>query len=314
MSRLHQIDHGTPVAHIDNPTSDLTLNTFFDEHYYPYAKVTKRRPELDKFIFDKHVRVQIGGLMLSELTPTILDRWVMNHVAGDYKASTINKHIFLLNRLLNVAEYWGYLDENRFKKRRIKQLRIGDQPQRFLSQDEIRKLLAACKYDPHPHIALFVQLLLLSGARKSEARLMKWSYVETTSGLWTVPLSKNGKKRRITLSKAALNVLDETRALNCALNLPTGENDYVFINPRTGQNYHSFYAAWHRIRKQIGLDSVRIHDLRHTYASLLINNGASIYEVQKLLGHHHISMTERYAHLLPDTLQQRVETLSSLVD
>lgn len=56
---------------------------------------------------------------------------------------------------------------------------------------------------------------------------------------------------------------------------------------------------------------VRIHDLRHTYASLLINRGATIYEVQKLLGHHHISMTERYVHLYPDTLQQRVELVAS---
>lgn len=143
---------------------------------------------------------------------------------------------------------------------------------------------------------------------------MKWGYVDKSSGIWTVPISKNGKKRRITLSNAALQILEETRSLNRALHLPTSDSDYVFLNPKTGQNYHSFYAAWHRIREKVGLDSVRIHDLRHTYASLLINNGASIYEVQKLLGHHHISMTERYAHLLPDTLQQRVETLSALVD
>jgi site-specific recombinase XerD len=62
------------------------------------------------------------------------------------------------------------------------------------------------------------------------------------------------------------------------------------------------------------MQDVRIHDLRHTYASLLINRGASIYEVQKLLGHHHISMTERYAHLLPDTLHQRVEIVARLLD
>jgi site-specific recombinase XerD len=58
---------------------------------------------------------------------------------------------------------------------------------------------------------------------------------------------------------------------------------------------------------------VRIHDLRHTYASLLINKGASLYEVQKLLGHFHISMTERYAHLMPNTLAERVEIVAGLV-
>jgi site-specific recombinase XerD len=59
---------------------------------------------------------------------------------------------------------------------------------------------------------------------------------------------------------------------------------------------------------------VRIHDLRHTYASLLINNGASIYEVQQLLGHHYISMTERYAQLFPNTLQDRVNIIASAID
>ena len=299
------------IPHEDG--ASITLSAFFDTHYYPYAQATKRRPELDRFIFDKHIRTKIGDFMLQNLTANILDQWVLGHVHQNYKASTINKHIFLLNRLLNVAEHWGFLEDNKFKRRRIKQLRIGDHVQRFLSESEIKTLVAQCKKDPHPHIALFVQLLLLTGARKSEARLMKWSYVDQNSRIWTVPLSKNGKKRRITLSNAALHVLEDARILNSSLNLSITGDDFVFINPKTGASYQSFYAAWHRIRDKIGLNDVRIHDLRHTYASLLINKGASIYEVQKLLGHHHISMTERYAHLLPDTLRQRVDLLSDIV-
>ena len=297
-----------------NAPEEITLHEFFDEQYYPFAKVTKRRPELDKFIFDKHIRNQIGGLLLSEISPAIMDRWVMTLVGTNNKASTINKHIFLLNRLLNLAEGWGYLDENKFKNRRIKQLKVGEQPQRFLHEREIKMLITACEQDAHPHIAYFVQLLILTGARKGEARLMKWGYVDQQHGVWVVPLSKNGKKRLITLSKSALKVLSETKTLNISLNLSTNDDDYVFVNPKTRFSYQSFYAAWHRIRHKVGLDSVRIHDLRHTYASLLINNGASIYEVQKLLGHHHISMTERYAHLLPNTLHQRVEMLSGLIE
>ena len=80
------------------------------------------------------------------------------------------------------------------------------------------------------------------------------------------------------------------------------------------QAEHLDELAWDRARQRVGMDDVRIHDLRHTYASLLINRGASIYEVQKLLGHYHISMTERYAHLLPDTLQQRVEIVARMFD
>lgn len=312
----HDVINQTACEHIPTAgaSETTTLEGFFDEQYYPFAKVTKRRPELDKFIFDKHIRKQIGGLLLVEISPVVLDRWVMMLAQTNNKASTINKHIFLLNRLLNLAESWGYLDENKFKNRRIKQLKVGDQPQRFLHEQEIKALVTSCRQDAHPHIAYFVQLLILTGARKGEARMMKWGYVDQQNGIWVVPLSKNGKKRLITLSKSALDVLRKIKNMNASLDLPTRDDDYVFLNPKTQKCYQSFYAAWHRIRRKNGLDSVRIHDLRHTYASLLINNGASIYEVQKLLGHHHISMTERYAHLLPNTLHKRVEMLSDLIE
>jgi site-specific recombinase XerD len=87
----------------------------------------------------------------------------------------------------------------------------------------------------------------------------------------------------------------------------------VFQNPRFRRPYNCFFSSWERIRQRAGLPNVRIHDLRHTYASLLINKGASLYEVQKLLGHFHISMTERYAHLMPNTLAERVEIVAGLV-
>jgi site-specific recombinase XerD len=118
----------------------------------------------------------------------------------------------------------------------------------------------------------------------------------------------------VVLSDAALGVLDKVRTRSAALGLDTARDSWVFANPRTRQPYTSFHIAFFAARKHPGLHTVRIHDLRHTYASLLINNGASIYEVQQLLGHHHISMTERYAQLFPNTLQDRVNIIASTVD
>ena len=115
------------------------------------------------------------------------------------------------------------------------------------------------------------------------------------------------------LSSATLQVLAQIKARTQQLDLPVQQDSYLFLNPRFNKPYTSFHLAWDRARKRLGMKDVRIHDLRHTYASLLINRGASIYEVQKLLGHYHISMTERYAHLLPDTLHQRVEIVADLL-
>ena len=83
------------------------------------------------------------------------------------------------------------------------------------------------------------------------------------------------------------------RARSEALGLSIARDSWVFANPCTGQPYTSSHIAFFKARDSAGLSSVRMHDLRHTYASLLINNGASIYEVQQLLGHYNISMTER---------------------
>jgi len=129
-----------------------------------------------------------------------------------------------------------------------------------------------------------------------------------------VAVSKSGRSRTVQLSAAAFVVLEQVQQRSTALGLPTTGDSWVFTNPRTQLPYTSFHIAFCRARAAAHLPTVRIHDLRHTYASLLINNGASIYEVQQLLGHYHISMTERYAQLFPNTLQDRVNIIASTID
>lgn len=77
---------------------------------------------------------------------------------------------------------------------------------------------------------------------------------------------------------------------------------WVFANPKTKQPYKAFFCSWNTARKSVGLSDVRIHDLRHSFASFLVNNGRSIYEVQRILGHTQIKTTQRYAHLSQDSL------------
>ena len=116
------------------------------------------------------------------------------------------------------------------------------------------------------------------------------------------------------LSAAAVGVLHDVRVRAEQLNLPTTQECYVFTNPRTQTAYQSFYAAWFVARDLAELEDLRIHDLRHTYASTLINNGVSLYEVQTLLGHSSLQMTQRYAHLAPDLLHSRTELVSSIIN
>jgi integrase len=119
--------------------------------------------------------------------------------------------------------------------------------------------------------------------------------------VWTVPLSKSGKPRYIPLSRAAIALLEKRRG---------NGSEYVFPSPKTGKPMIQLYFTWNKIRKKAGIPDVRIHDLRHNFASLLVNNGRSLYEVQKLLGHADISTTQRYAHLSQDTLKDATEIVS----
>ena len=287
---------------------------FFDQKYFPFAKATKRRSQLDLYVFDKHIRPTFGKKLLTDISSEDLDGWMTRQLDDGYKPATINKHSSMLNRMLNIAVQWAYLDKNPFKGVVIKKLPIGDHIQRFLTLSEIKSLLSACKRSTHPYLHLFVKLLLLTGARKSELRLAKWTSIDEQKGELFVAVSKSGRSRTIVLSKKALAVLEQIRLRSDALGMPITRDSWVFANPRTHLPYTSLHIAFFKARESAGLNSVRMHDLRHTYASLLINNGASIYEVQQLLGHYNISMTERYARLFPNTLQERVDIIADTLD
>lgn len=289
-----------------------TLNDFFDKQFFPHIEVHKKRPEHDRLTYNKHFRASIGRFPLDKMTNEVLDGWVRDHIQRGYKPSTVNKHIFLLNRMLNMARHWGLVSHNAFETRQIKKLPTGDYKQRFLTEPEVDALLTACKRDPHPFLYLFAKLLVLTGARKGEALNALWRDMNLEERVWHVPVSKNGRSRRIVLCGASIETLAAIRARAQGLGLPTGNSDSVFLNPKTRKRYDSFYAAWHRARAEAGLEEVRIHDLRHTYASLLINKGVTLYEVQTLLGHCNASMTQRYAHLMPNRLHNKAELVGEI--
>jgi len=290
-----------------------TLNAFFDDHYYPHCSATTRGHRHTLLTYDKHLRDTLGLMRWEDMTPLALNAWLRRQVAQKLKSTTINKHIFLVNRLLRTVRDWGALPEGVRPPPMMRKLPTGDYRQRFLSQDEIGRLLAACDRIDHPYLSLFIRFLLLTGARKGEARTSKWRDMEFATGLWRVPMTKNGRSRRVMLSEAAIDVLRRTETRARDLAQPTGPDDYIFQNPRTGTCYNSFHIAYFKARDAAGLADVRIHDLRHTYASLLINNGVSLYEVQELLGHSSSAMTQRYAHLQPNQLRSRTEIVSRLV-
>jgi len=208
------IKPGTNKALLDgqNGKKDLNFGQFFDDLYYPHAESTRKRPIVVKQTFDKHMRKQLGHLQFFQIDTAVLDGWVRDQIRLGYKFSTINKHIFLINRLLNLSRRWGYIDQLTFENLTIKRLPLGDYKQRFLSVPEIASVLKSAEQDQHPFMFQILKLLILTGARSSEARLARWRDMDLHARIWTVPISKNGRARRIVLESGPINLFDRRLA------------------------------------------------------------------------------------------------------
>jgi integrase len=176
---------------------------------------------------------------------------------------------------------------------------------RYLSKTEAHRLLDAVTQSDNPMLKHVIHMLLMTGARKREVLDAKWKDFDLEKRQWCIPINKLGRPRYVPISDGVLELLK---------NLPRdGQNPYVFPNPDTGKPYREIFKSWHTARKLAGLSDVRIHDLRHSFASFLVNSGRSLYEVQRILGHTQIKTTQRYAHLSQDTLLEAANVAVQLV-
>jgi integrase len=154
-------------------------------------------------------------------------------------------------------------------------------------------------------LQFIIPMLILTGARKREVLDAKWEDFNVEQRVWRIPLAKSGKARHVPMSDGVLSLLASVPMYD--------DCTYVFANPKTFLPYVSFFSAWNTVRKSVGLGDVRVHDLRHSFASFLVNSGRSLYEVQRILGHTQIKTTQRYAHLSQDSLLAAANEISKAV-
>jgi len=169
----------------------------------------------------------------------------------------------------------------------------------------LQRLLLELDRNHNRQVCNAIKLLLLTGGRKHAILEARWEHVDFANRVLTVPLSKSGKPRHISLSDAAIELLHH---------LPRLEGvDWVFHKTGTNKPRKSIATAWDAIRKQADIPDVRVHDLRHSFASFLVNQGRSLYEVQRLLGHTNSKTTMRYAHLSQKALVDAANVVGSVV-
>jgi integrase len=151
-----------------------------------------------------------------------------------------------------------------------------------------------------------IVLMLNTGLRRGECFHLQWTDIDEHARILTVRASgtKSGKARRIPLNDTVLDMLEAWRPM-------AGGSELVFPSPRGGGVIHDFKNSWARLMADAGIEAFRVHDLRHTFASRLVQRGHPLYTVSQLLGHSSISMTERYAHLAPENGLAAVQSLNA---
>jgi len=280
------------------------LAEFARERYLPYVQGYKRSWHYDEIILRLHIVPVLGPLPLDEIRQENVADLLQGMRDRGYIGATTNRSLVLLRYMFNLARKWRTPGVQENPTAGLA-LAPEVQRQRFLSADEIARVVAAIEVDENPIAAQAIKLLLLTGARKTEVTKAKWEYVDWDKCTLFVPIAKSGRPRTIALSAAAMDLLRSIKRLP--------GNPYVFPSPTNEKPCMTLQSEWERIRHRAGLTEVRLHDLRHTYASFLVNQGVSLFVVQGLLGHTSAKTTQRYAHLAPKTLLDAAEIVGSLV-
>lgn len=243
----------------------------------------------------------LAGYVLADITPQSIAGYKKYRRDMSIKVSTLAKELELLRAALNVAlREWDWLDVTPFAKVRIEQPKNGTY--RWLTIEEADTLLSKCG----DWIREIVQLALNTGMRQNEILSLKWRDVNLDRGTLTIVESKNGEQRTLPLNKAVMAVLEAKGKIRHISGLVFPSQAGTKINP--GNLRRAFNSA----RDKSGIDHVRFHDLRHTFATRLVQAGVDLYAVKELLGHKSIKMTMRYAHHYPESLRYGVDILDKI--
>jgi integrase len=312
-------------------TSAREMSNFreFAERYLTEEAAAKLKPRTVvnyRIYLRKHAASFIGGMKLDTVSPSDIAK--MHRKIGETRPMTANRVVECIGSVYRYAATCGLVKRGHNPAAHIEAFR-EQRRERFLNSNELARLGEAireaettgipweiddkkptAKHVPKknritnigPHAAAALRLLILTGARLREIIELKWDYVDIERGLLLLPESKTGRKT-IVLNAPALAVLS---SLPCV-------GSYVIMGDDPEKPRHDLNRPWKLVAKRAGLIGVRIHDLRHTHASIGAGAGLGLPIIGKLLGHSHASTTQRYAHLDADPVRRASEQIAGQI-
>lgn len=221
--------------------------------------------------------------------------------------ATINRYLAGVSAVCKWAwKELGWLPANPVLS--VTKMQEGDGVVRFLSDDERKRLLAACKESDDPNIHCAVILALATGLRYGNVRFLRWEDVDRTEWTLSIRETKNGDSRRVPVVGAA------QRALQAQFDAdPIGEG-WVFKGAKESAPADFNGKVWRRVRDAAGLPDVRFHDLRHTTASYLTQGGAGLAQVAEAMGHRTLAMARRYSHQNPEHVRATLASIAGKLE
>jgi len=264
---------------------------------------TKLVTEITKYDVEKLLtKIGAGRARPSKAKPNNRARKLQGLKPTPVRANRVGE---VLRKMFTLAIGWGWRDDNpaaAFRRR------IENERERFLSPDEIARLAKALDAAKDQRAAGIIRLCMLTGARSGEVRQSRFEQFNLDLGSWSKPAAttKQRKIHRIPISGDVAAIVRQRGLL-----VPKG-NSWLFPGDTPGQPVKEIRRFWMAIQREAQLPEVRIHDLRHTFASLLVSGGASLEMIGKLLGHTQMQTTQRYAHLMDSPLRDGVNAVASI--
>lgn len=257
---------------------------------------------------------QLGRYVLADITPALVGQHrdkllnISNKYGKKRSQGTVLRYLAALGHAFSIArDEWGWLEQSPMDKVRKPTPSRGRV--RFLNEEERKNLLEACKDSVNPFLYMIVVIALSTGMRKSEIMNLRWTDIDFIRGRITLHETKNGERRSVPLAGLAMQLLQDRHQNH-------GTNSLLIFPGQTGQMGQKpidIRSAWETAVKHAKIMNFKFHDCRHSAASYLAMNGASLAEISDVLGHKTLAMVKRYAHLSEEHTSNVVERMNQQI-
>lgn len=278
------------------------FSDFVNNQYLGYIRNRKRSYDTDISLLKNHLLPIFGDRPMASITRAELVAFHNEKKQTGYAAGTVDRLVILVRYIFNLAIRWGVLKKGQNPADEFELFNQPNGREKFLTEDELHRLTVALKSSDNQDLYHIVTGLLLTGCRKRELLDARWEHVNFELRVWSIPVTKQGKPHNLPITEDLATYFRSLRSYKTS--------EFLFPSKLTGMPYKSIFQSWHTARCAAGLPDLRMHDLRHTFASFLVNGGCSLYEVQRLLGHTTSKTTQRYAHLSQTRLSDAMNVAS----